>query len=321
MLVQIRWKDPIFFSRLNAPTEEDKSWHRFNRNVLVLCHDLISCHPSPLVIPGPPHCATTASGDNSRGYGLTGGSPCTAALKERCTCPGPGCSVAFKRERGWELSCFSSADGVLPGPRCSEMESMPFPVPLDAEWLWEVVSCSLAIDSMTWDFTTKAWTRAGSLRADREMCLPLVFTLTRGLCRTDVSASPKSHLLDPEITFPQPRLSFTLCYPWVWLLSRQFTELVFFFLFFFYWYSYGLPVCGSQPIQLPLHGWHGWEFSLMCCKLFTVTVGWKVKAQSKHRPLAGPEMTAQRARPSWMPRPPGSSRRQNHHMPFICWKN
>lgn len=34
---------------------------------------------------------------------------------------------------GAELPCFSSADGVLPGPRCSEMESMPFPVPLDAE--------------------------------------------------------------------------------------------------------------------------------------------------------------------------------------------
>lgn len=31
------------------------------------------------------------------------------------------------------LSCFSSADGVQPGPRCSEMESMSVPVPLDAE--------------------------------------------------------------------------------------------------------------------------------------------------------------------------------------------
>lgn len=120
-------------------------------------------------------------------------------------------AVFLCMSRGWELSCFSSADRVLPGPRSSEMESMPFPVPLDAEWLWEVVSCSLAIDSMTWDFTTKAWTRASFLRADREMCLPLVFTLTRGLCWTDVSTSPKSHLLNPAITFPRPRLSLTLC--------------------------------------------------------------------------------------------------------------
>lgn len=95
-----RVKGHIFFSRLNALTEEDKSWHQFNRNVLVRCHDLISCHPSPLVIPGPPHRATIASGDNSRGYGLTGGSPCTAALRERWTCSGPGCSAAFMREPG-----------------------------------------------------------------------------------------------------------------------------------------------------------------------------------------------------------------------------
>lgn len=62
-----------------------------------------------------------------------------------------------------------SADGVLPGPRCSEMESMPFRVGLDAEWLWEVVSCSLAIDSMTWDSMAKAWTRAGSACWQRDV--------------------------------------------------------------------------------------------------------------------------------------------------------
>lgn len=55
----------------------------------------------------------------------------------------------------------------------------------------------------------------------------------------------------------------------------------------------------------------------MCITLFTVTLGWKVKAQSKNRPLAGTEMTAQ----SWLPLPSGQSRKQNHHMPFICWKN
>lgn len=65
----------------------------------------------------------------------------------------------------------------------------------------------------------------------------------------------------------------------------------------------------------------GWESILMCSILFTVRVGWKVKAQSKHRLLAGTEMTAQRPRPSWLPLHSGSSRRQNHHMPFICWKN
>ncbi len=103
LLVSHEMKGHIFFSRLNSLTE-DKSWHQFNGNVLVLCYDLISCHPSPLVIPGPPHRATTASGDNSQGYGLTGGSPCTAALRERCTCSRPGCSVAFMREHGAESS-------------------------------------------------------------------------------------------------------------------------------------------------------------------------------------------------------------------------
>ena len=48
----------------------------------------------------------------------------------------------------------------------------------------------------------------------------------------------------------------------------------------------------------------------MCSILFTVTVGWKVKAQSKHRPLAGTEVTAQRARASWLPLPLGSFRKQ-----------
>lgn len=42
------------FPHRNAPTEEDKTRHQFNRNVLVLCHDIISCHLSPLVICGLP---------------------------------------------------------------------------------------------------------------------------------------------------------------------------------------------------------------------------------------------------------------------------
>lgn len=121
------------FPHRNAPTEEDKTRHQFNRNVLVLCHDIISCHLSPLVICRPPRRATTASGDNSRGYGLTGGSPCSAASRERCARPGQVAAVLLCESRSGERSCFSSADEVLPGPRCSEMESMPFPVPLDAE--------------------------------------------------------------------------------------------------------------------------------------------------------------------------------------------
>lgn len=48
-----RVKGHIFSSCLNTLIEEDKSWHYFNRNALVLCHDLISCHPSPLVVHGP----------------------------------------------------------------------------------------------------------------------------------------------------------------------------------------------------------------------------------------------------------------------------
>lgn len=60
----------------------------------MLCHDLISCHPSPLVIHGPPH--RTASGDNSQGYGLTGESSCTAFFEGVIyVFSGPGCSVAF----------------------------------------------------------------------------------------------------------------------------------------------------------------------------------------------------------------------------------
>lgn len=149
-------------------------------------------------------------GDNSQGHGLTSESPCAAA--------------ALYASAG-ALSCFSSADEVLAGPRCSELESMPFPVPLDAEWLWEVVSCSLAIDSMTWDFSTKAWTGAGSLCADRQMCLPLVFTVTWGLCWSDASTSPKSHLLNPKITPARPCWSLTLCWPSGLLIMLRITFL------------------------------------------------------------------------------------------------
>lgn len=164
-----------------------------------------------MVIPQLPPCAPKASGYNSWHYRLTGGLPCTAALRERVRVWSGDVALLLCAGWRWALSCFSSADGVQPGPRCSEMESMSVPVPLDAEWLWEVVSCSLAIDSMTWDFTTEAWTRAGSLHADREMCLPLVFTLTRGICWTDMSTSLKFHLLDPRIPFLWPSLSFMLC--------------------------------------------------------------------------------------------------------------
>lgn len=107
----------------------------------------------------------TARRDNSPGYGLTRGSPCSTAVKEAWMCERLGRGAARMRvcPRLW------SADGVLPGPRCSEMESMPFRVGLDAEWLWEVVSCSLAIDSMTWDSLAKAWTRAGSVCWQRDV--------------------------------------------------------------------------------------------------------------------------------------------------------
>ena len=45
------------------------------------------------------------------------------------------------------------------------------------------------------------------------------------------------------------------------------------------------------------------ENSALCAALFTVTVGGKVKAHSKHGPLAGSEMTARSGRPSWLLRP------------------
>lgn len=105
----------IFLPRLNALTEEDKSWHQFNRNVLVLCHDLISCHPSPVVIHWPPCRATIASGDNSRGYGLTGESPCTAALREQCTFLGPSCSSVSMHELGLRALLFLECRQGLAG--------------------------------------------------------------------------------------------------------------------------------------------------------------------------------------------------------------
>lgn len=185
--------------------DDDNSWHQPNRNVPALCHDLISSHPSPLVIrslPTEPHQPVETIANvmdwpvSHRVPLLWGGGE--GGGERRLRVRGQVEALLLCERLAWELSCFSSADGVSTGPQCSEMESMPFPVPLDAEWLLEVVSCSLAIDSMTWDFTTKALTRAGFLRADREMCLPLVFTLTRRLCWTDVFTSPKVSPSEPR---------------------------------------------------------------------------------------------------------------------------
>lgn len=162
------------------------------------------------------------------------------------------------------------------------------PVLLDAEWLWELVSCSSAIDSMTGEFTTKACARAGSLCADREMCLPLVLAHIPWLRWTDRSTSPKSHLLNTEITSSRP---------WLSLMPLQ-------------------PYAGS--CSFCYRGRYCSKSSLMCSILFTVTLGWKVKVQSKHGPLAGPEMTAQRGSAPFLLLDYGSSRKPNHHMPFIC---
>lgn len=108
-----RWEVTSSFPHPNALTEEDKTRHQFNRNALVLCHDIISCHLSPLVIPRPPRRATTASGDNSRGYGSTGGSPCSAASRERWARPGR--SVAFMREPGLRALLFLECRRGLAG--------------------------------------------------------------------------------------------------------------------------------------------------------------------------------------------------------------
>ena len=145
----------------------------------------------------------------------------------------------------------------------------------------------------------------------------------RNVSSTCLHIDPRT-LLDwrvriPKVSPPEPRnnLSTTLAVSHA-LLAVGLTAIE-----TIHWtsrYSYGLPLCASQPIQLTLHGWHGWELSVMWSILFTVTVGWKVEAQSKHRPLAGTEMKAQRDRASWPPLAWGSSRKQNHHMPFICCK-
>lgn len=94
----VKEKGQHLFSSHTQQTEEDKSWHQLNVNVLLFSHDFISSHPSPPVIQGSPRCATTARRDNSRGYGLTRGSPCTTAVKEPCMCERPGRRVAWMRE-------------------------------------------------------------------------------------------------------------------------------------------------------------------------------------------------------------------------------
>lgn len=163
-------------SYLNVLTADDKSGHHLSKFACTLWWSyFLSCKPSDYLTPTT---LSIASGDNNRGYGLTHyvhllwGSIGWIQVQVAAL-------YIFKRERGMRAPLFLTYRWAsLPGPRCSGMESMPFPVPLDAEWLLEVVSCSLAIDSMTRDFMTKALTRAGFLRADKEMCLPLVFTLT-----------------------------------------------------------------------------------------------------------------------------------------------
>lgn len=310
-------KGHIFFSHLNALTEEDKSWHQFNRNVLVLCHDLISSHPSPLVIPGSPRHATTASGDNSWGYGLTGGSPCTAALRERCTCSGPGCSVAFMREPRLRALLFLECRRGL--ARATVQWNGKHAIPCSAWCRVTVRGCVMFLGY---------WLNDLGLHDKSLNPCRLSACWQRNVSSTCLHIDLRT-LLDwrvhiPKVSPPGPRNNLSTTLPVFHALlavGLAAIETFHWTCVFFYWYSYGLPVCGSSPIQLPLHGWHGWEFSRMWGILFTVTVGWKVKAQRKHRPLAGAEMTAQRARPSWLPLPSGPSRRQNHHMPFICWKN
>lgn len=107
--------------------------------------------------------------------------------------------------QGREFPRLSSADGVLPGPRCSEMESMPFRVPLDAEWLWEVVSCSVAIDSMTWDSMAKAWTRAGSACWQRDVSSTCLHIDLRTLLVWRV------HI--PKVSPPGPRNNLSVTLP------------------------------------------------------------------------------------------------------------
>lgn len=86
----------------------------------------------------------------------------------------------------------------------------------------------------------------------------------------------------PKITPPRPCLSLTLCWPCVWLLSKQLSEPV---------------MCFSDLAMDYLSVAFSFRYmddmaENMCSILFTVRAGWKVKAQSKQRPLTGSEMTA-----------------------------
>lgn len=282
----------------------------------MLCCDIISCHPIPLVIHGPPCGATTASRDNSQGYGLTSESPCTAALRERCTCSGPGCSVAFMREPGPRALLFLECRWGLAGAMVQW--NGKHAIPCSAWCRVTVRGCVMFLGY---------WLNDLGLHDKSLSLCGLSACWQRNVSSTCLHIDPRT-LLDwrvhiPKVSPPEPKNNLSTTSPVSYaLLAVGLTaiETIQWTCVFFSWYSYGLPVCGSQPIQLPLHGWHGWEFSHMCSILFTVTLGWKVKAQNKHRPLAGTEMTAQRARVSWLHLPWGSSRKQNLHMPFICCK-
>lgn len=311
----VKAKGQNLFSRQTSQTEEDKSWHQLNVNVLLFCHDLISSHPSPLVIPRSPRRATTARRDNSRGYGLTGGSPCSAAVREPRTCWGPGCGVALMREP--RTRAFLSLECRRGLARTKVQWNGKHAIPCSAWCRVTVRGCVMFLGYWLNDLglhdkslnpcrLSACWQRDVS-----STCLHIDLRTLR-VWRVRI----------PKVSPPGPRNNLSVTLPVFHALLAMGLAAIETFHWtcaaFFHWYSYGLPARGCQPIRLLLHGWHGWEFSRMCSVLFTATVGWKVEAQSKHRPLAHADMTTQRARPSWLPPPSGPSRRQNHHMPFIC---
>lgn len=227
----------IFFCCLNTLTEE--SWHQFNRKALVPRHDLISCHPSPLVIPGLPGHATTASGDNSRGYGLTGGSPCIAAF-ERGRCSGPSCHVSFMREPGLRALLFLECRRGLAGATVQWNGKHAIPC---SPWCRVTVrGCVMFLGDRLNDL--------GLYDKSLNPC-GLSACWQRNVSSTCLHIDPRTPLDRrvhiPKVSPPGPRNNLFMTLPvFHALLAVGLAAIETFHrtCVFFYWYTYGLPVCG-----------------------------------------------------------------------------
>lgn len=284
--------------------------------MLLFSNDFISSHPSQAVIQGSPRWATTARRDNRRGYGLTRGSPCSAAAKEACTCERLGRSVAWMRGPRTRLSPPLERRRGLARTKVQWNGKHAIPC-----WPWCRVTVRGCVMFLGY------W--LNDLGLHGKSLNPCRLCVLTERCVFHLSSHWPEDSAGLTCPHPQSLTSWTQGWPLrdPASLSRSvshgsgcYRNISLNLCLFLYWYSYGLPARGCQAIiRLSLHGWHGWELSRVRGILFAAALGWKVEAQSKHGPLAQADMKAQRARPLRLPPPPGPSGRQNHHMPFICW--